>query len=142
MGWVENDKQIDQDALTMAAEATQGFAFAIQLVGYYLWRAGYFHEVITVEDAQEAVRLAQRELLNAIVEPTLHELTRRELEYLEAMAVDDGPLATSVVAQRMGISMTNASNLRRRLIDRGMVAEVSYGMVDFVMPVMREYLRR
>lgn len=139
---VENDKQIDQDALTMAAEATQGFAFAIQLVGYYLWRVGYFHEVITVEDAQEAVRLAQRELLNAIVEPTLHELTRRELEYLEAMAVDDGPLATSVIAQRMGISMTNASNLRRRLIDRGVVAEVSYGVVDFVMPVMREYLRR
>jgi hypothetical protein len=47
-----------------------------------------------------------------------------------------------VVAQRMGISMTNASNLRRRLIDRGLIAEVSYGVVDFVMPVMRDYLRR
>ena len=58
------------------------------------------------------------------------------------MALDDGPLATSVVAQRMGISMTNASNLRLRLIDRGLIAEVSYGTVDFVMPVMREYLRR
>lgn len=139
---VENNKGIDQEALTMAASATQGFAFAIQLVGYYLWRMGYFHDVITVDDAQAAVEHAQSEMLNAIVEPSLRELTQRELEYLEAMALDDGPLATSEVARRMGVSMTNASNLRRRLIDRGLVAEVSYGVVDFVMPVMREYLRR
>ena len=139
---VENDKQIDQEALSLAADATQGFAFAIQLVGYYLWRFGYGHDVIAVDDAQKAVVYAQKEMLNAIVEPSLNELTQRELEYLEAMALDDGPLATSVVAQRMGISMTNASNLRRRLIDRGLIAEVSYGTVDFVMPVMREYLRR
>lgn len=139
---VENDKQIDQEALSLAADATQGFAFAIQLVGYYLWRFGYGHDVIAVDDAQKAVVYAQKEVLNAIVEPSLNELTQRELEYLEAMALDDGPLATSVVAQRMGISMTNASNLRRRLIDRGLIAEVSYGTVDFVMPVMREYLRR
>ena len=137
-----NDKQIDQEALSFAAEATQGFAFAIQLVGYYLWRFGYGHDVITVDDAHAAVNYAKKEILNAIVEPSLRELTQRELEYLEAMALDDGPLATSVVAQRMGISMTNASNLRRRLIDRGLIAEVSYGVVDFVMPVMRDYLRR
>ncbi|MBQ9316979.1 MAG: AAA family ATPase [Atopobiaceae bacterium] len=137
-----NDKQIDQEALSFAAEATQGFAFAIQLVGYYLWRFGYGDDVITVDDAHAAVNYAKKEILNAIVEPSLRELTQRELEYLEAMALDDGPLSTSVVAQRMGISMTNASNLRRRLIDRGLIAEVSYGVVDFVMPVMRDYLRR
>ncbi len=140
--FTENGKGIEQEALTHAAQATQGFAFAIQLVGYYLWRRGYQHEVITLEDAQKAVDDAQRELLNAIVEPTLHVMTQREIEYLEAMAVDDGPVATSVIAQRMGISMTNASNLRRRLLDHGVIAEVRFGVVDFVMPVMREYLRR
>ena len=50
-----NDKQIDQEALSFAAEATQGFAFAIQLVGYYLWRFGYGHDVITVDDAHAMI---------------------------------------------------------------------------------------
>ena len=136
-----NGKRIDDDALVYAAQATQGFAYAIQLVGFLLWREGRAHDTITMEDARRAVARADDEMFHAIVEPTLSELSSRELDFLKAMAEGDGPVPTSEVARRMGVSVTNASNLRRRLADRGIVASPRFGEVDFIMPVMREYLR-
>ena len=138
---ISNGRTIDSEALAVAAEATHGLAFAVQLVGYYLWRLSYGREEITVQDALEAARLSHRELANSIIEPTLGELTQRELEYVTAMAQDEGPSSTSDVAARMGISMTNASNLRRRLITYGVIADKRMGVVDFELPLMREDLR-
>ncbi|MDO4796639.1 MAG: helix-turn-helix domain-containing protein [Coriobacteriales bacterium] len=73
--------------------------------------------------------------------PTLRELRPREIEYLYAMLQDEGPSSTSEIARRMGISMTNASNLRRRLIEHGVIREVRMGQVEFEMPLLDEYLR-
>ena len=134
-------KAIDNDALAVAVEAAHGLAFAVQLVGYYLWRVCGADETIDVRDAEEAASISRRELVNSIVEPTLSELTQRELEYVTAMAQDAGPSSTSDVAARMGISMTNASNLRRRLITYGIIVDRRMGVVDFELPLMREYLR-
>ena len=134
-------KTIDADALAEVVGATHGLAFAVQLVGYYLWRVSGSNERIGMQDAEEAVRISRRELVNSIVEPTLSELTQRELEYATAMAQDEGPSSTSDVAARMGISMTNASNLRRRLITYGIIVDRRMGVVDFELPLVREYLR-
>ena len=140
-------KVIEREALVVAVDATHGLAFAVQLVGYYLWRVsggsldGGGSRDVTVQHAEEAARISQSELVNSIIEPTLGELTQRELEYVTAMAQDDGPSSTSDVAARMGISMTNASNLRRRLITYGVIADKRMGVVDFELPLMREYLR-
>lgn len=136
-----NGKTIDEEALYAASMAAGGLAFAVQLVGYYLWRNSTGRDYITEEDAEKAVRLSRRDLINAIIEPTLTELTLREQQYLEAMAQDSGPSATSDVAQRMGISMSNASNVRRRLISYGVIADKRMGVVDFEMPLMRKFLR-
>lgn len=136
-----NGKRIDADALEYAARATTGFALAIQLVGYFLWRESYGRDSINMDDANEAVTRMRKELISAVVAPTVQALTQREQDYLSAMAQDDGPSSTSDIAQRMGISMTNASNLRRRLIEHGVIGTVRMGTVAFTMPGMREYLR-
>ena len=94
-----------------------------------------------MQDAVESVCLSRRDLVNSIIEPTLGELTQRELEYVTAMAQDEGPSSTIDVAARMGVSMTNASNIRRRLITCGVIADKRMGVVDFELPLMREYLR-
>lgn len=75
----------------------------------YLWRLSYGREEVTVQDAVESACLSRRDLVNSIIEPTLGELTQRELEYVTAMAQDEVPSGTSDVAARMGVSMTNAS---------------------------------
>lgn len=136
----DNGRQIKPEALTAAAEATRGFAFAIQLVGYYLWRQGDRSAPLREEDVAKAVGLAMREMERSVFIPTLRELRPREHEYLAAMAQDDGPSVTSDVARRMGIGMSNASNLRRRLIEHGVIREVRMGLVEFEMPLLREYL--
>lgn len=45
------------------------------------------------------------------------------------------------MAKRLGVSMTNASNVRRRLIEQGLIREVRMGLVDFDMPLLKEYLQ-
>ncbi|MBQ9043445.1 MAG: hypothetical protein IJ111_11620 [Eggerthellaceae bacterium] len=137
----ENGRTISDEALALAAESTRGFAFAIQLVGYYLWRQGSPDDSLSEADAQRAIQLAMREMERSVFQPTLMELRPRELQYLQAMAQDDGPSTTSEIAKRLGIGMTNASNLRKRLIEFGIIFEVRMGLVDFEMPMLREYLR-
>lgn len=134
-------KTIDDDALAVAVDVTHGLAFAVQLVGYYLWRVSGSNTNIDLPASERAARISRNELVNSIVEPKLSELTQRELEYVTAMAQDEGPSSTSDVAARMGISMTNASNLRRRLITYGIIVDKRMGVVDFDLPIMREYLR-
>ena len=59
----------------------------------------------------------------------------------KAMTADEGSGVTSDIARRMGIGMTNASNLRRRLIDRGIIKSMRMGLVAFDMPILEAYLR-
>ena len=137
----ENGKAIGEDALDLAVKASEGFPFAMQLIGYSAWRYAKDDGELTRAHVEKAVRRAYQEMEHSVVQPTLRECSQREVEYLAAMAVDDGPSITSDVAARMGISMTNASNLRRRLIDRGVIKDLRMGLVGFDMPAFRPYLK-
>ena len=134
-------KTILDDALDMLVEAAQGFPYALQLLGYGAWRYAGESEKITQDAVERAIRRTSQEMESTVVRPTLRECTTRELEYLQAMAEDEGPSQTSDIAQRMGIGMTNASNLRRRLIDRGIIKSLRMGFVAFDMPILESYLR-
>ena len=131
---------IEPDALLRAARASQGYAYAIQLVGFYLWMYGAPDYRFAVADVDQAVNLMKDAMANSVIIPTLRELTPREIEYLDAMAPDDGPSQTSDIARRMGISMTNAANLRRCLIAFGAIREVRMGRVEFDIPLLRDFL--
>ncbi len=137
----DNGKAIEADALDMLVEAAQGFPYAMQLLGYSAWLHAKENAAITREDVEWAAERASFEMENAVIRPTLYECTTRELEYLVAMTQDEGPSVTSDIAQRMGIGMTNASNLRRRLMDRGIITSPRMGVVAFDMPVLETYLR-
>ena len=136
-----NGRHIDHDALVLCAEATGGYAYAIQVVGYYLWRNTPKDRDFQLEDAKLAIQMMLHEMERSVFVPTLRDLRQREEDYLRAMAQDEGPSSTSDVAKRMGISMTNASNLRRRLIEQGVITEIRMGTVDFDIPLLKDYLQ-
>ena len=136
-----NGKTAPGDILDELVAATRGFPYAMQLLGYGAWRYTGEGESITHEAVKRAIRRSAQEMEGAIVRPTMRECTTREIEYLQAMAEDEGPSATSDIARRMGIGMTNASNLRRRLIDRGIIKSERMGLVVFDMPILEAYLR-
>lgn len=136
--------QIEEAALADAAEATHGHAYLIQLVGYYVWRGGRRHAadttLISRSDAERGIDLARKEFERAVLETAIAGLTKPAMEYLIAMAEDDGASSTMEVARRIGKPASSANTYRRMLIERQIIEATAPGYVAFSIPFMREYL--
>lgn len=132
--------RITDPALDTATRATGGYPFMIQLVGYHIWRKAT--DGVIDEDAVEAGVPAARKRLGSTVHATaLADLSDVDRTYLLAMAQDDSPSRTAVIAERLEVSESYASVYRGRLIDGGVIERTSHGYVDFTIPYLREYLR-
>ena len=79
-------------------------------------------------------------MARTVFEPTIRDLSPRELEYLLAMAEDGGTSRVSDIASRMGVEPNNASKVRGNLVERGIIGSRGRGRVGFDMPMLREYL--
>lgn len=83
----------EEEALTAAAEATAGYAYLIQLVGYNVWRAAQAREggtpdAITSSDVEKGVAAARREFERTVLETAVARLPKTAMEYLLAMRED------------------------------------------------------
>lgn len=136
--------QVAPEALDYAADATKGYAFLVQLVGYHVWREGASHAgistLLTQNDAKIGVREALREFNNTVHESAISDLPLRAVEYLLAMA--DGPVvvATKDVAERLGAPASSLTSYRRLLIKRQVIEPTARGYVKFSIPYIREFL--
>ena len=141
----ETGLTINEPELRAAAEVTHGYAFLIQLIGYYIWRNCRRHlnesNVVTTEDVKDGIELANSEHICMNMMPALRKLTERPIRYLIAMAEDDGPSATGDVAKRMGQSAQSLSSARQKLISEQVIEGEVRGYVDFSIPYMRECIR-
>lgn len=136
---------IEDEALSKATEATAGYAYLIQLVGYHVWRMGKRHaqqsKEIDVDDVELGVKEAMRDFNVTVHETALAGLPLRAMEYVVAMSQDAGVSRTSAVAERMGIAPSALTSYRRMLINRQIIESTSRGFVTFSIPYMREYVR-
>lgn len=133
-------RSIEPKALERAAEAAEGYAFLIQLIGYHAWRQSPRSGTISEEDVEGAIRFARRDMERMVLEPTMRDLSPREAEYLASMLEDESESLVADIAQRMGIDANNATQVRRRLIERGVIGSRGRGRVGFDMPMLRGYL--
>jgi len=125
-----------------AAIATTGYPFLVQLIGYFLWREAEKTGGKLGDDAVDrAIAAGLQRNIRLVVEPALATTSRRDMDYLRAMAVDDGVSGTGNVAERMGAKLTLAANYRARLIDAGLIEAAGHGEVRFSIPGLRQYLR-
>ena len=136
---------IKDDALAKATEATAGYAYLIQLVGYHIWRTGKRHvqqsKEIDVDDVECGVKDAMRDFNMTVHETALAGLPLRAMEYVIAMSQDEGASRTSALAERIGIAPSALTSYRRLLIKRQVIEPTSRGFVTFSIPYMREYVR-
>ncbi|MBT1180219.1 ATP-binding protein [Bifidobacterium vespertilionis] len=138
---------LKNDALHTATQATAGYPFMIQLVGYHIWRIAHRNHAedstitVTIDDAESGVRNALNRLGDTVHGPELDGLSPVDKTYLLAMAQDDGPSSTSTIAERMGKDIKYASMYRMRLIEAQVIQDCGYGRVDFAIPYLRQYLR-
>lgn len=128
--------------ISKAAEATEGYPFLIQLVGYYLWleagRAGWALDEASVE---RAIVAAERRNSLVVVESALSDISDKDREFLEAMAAQDGPSAAGQIGGILKAKPNVVSKYRKRLIAAGLIESAGYGKVDFAIPGLRQYLR-
>lgn len=125
-----------------AAEATVGYPFLVQLIGYFLWReAEKRNGTLTTDSVDSAISAGLRRNIRLVVEPAIAYTSQRDMDYLHAMAMDDGASNTADVAVRMEASLTLAANYRFRLIEAALIEAAGHGRVKFSIPGLREYLR-
>lgn len=130
----------DEDALELAVSACDGYPFMIQLVGQ--WSFHYMREArIDAPAAGKGAAKARRKLGQLVHEPALADLSDVDRTFLAAMALDEGPSKVADVAQRMKVTNQYAWNYRRRLLDAEMISAPRPGVVEFILPYMRDYLR-
>lgn len=136
---------IGEEELSLAAHSTAGYAYLIQLVGYYVWRAAQVRagaelDAITMGDVEKGVVAARREFERTVLETAIAHLPKRAMEYLLAMAEDKLASSTGEIANRLGVFASSLSATRKLLVSRQVIESTARGYVGFSIPFMREYL--
>ena len=131
------------DLIHKAAEATGGYPFLIQLVGYFLWREAEISDgSLSPAAVDRAIAAAIRRNERVVIEAALAAASAKDVQFLHAMAIDDGPSAAADISQRTGSKPNLVAKYRTRLLAAGLVESVAHGKVDFAIPGLRQYLRK
>ena len=134
-------RRISEEDAQRAAEATAGYPFLIQLVGYRMWQAAEGDEIDRAA-VERGITAARSRLGTLVHEPALHDLSDVDRAFLTAMSQDTGPSKMYDIRERMKAPTPQYANTyRKRLIEAGMIRQVGRGKVDFAMPYLRDYLR-
>lgn len=138
----DGGREIDAQALDRAANTIEGYPFKIQLVGYHSVRNQKDGGPVTGAAEAVGIDAARRRVGRHVHTPALRPLSPVDRTYLLAMAQDDGPSRTRVVAERMGVPVTQyAGEYRRRLIRDGIIEPAGHGFVRFTIPYTGDHVR-
>lgn len=130
---------VDEDTLDCMARATQGYAYAFQLLGHLLWETGA--ETITQDTFDEILDDYREQLYRNAYAKIYEVLSPMDQQFLLAMAHEAQPaIAMSAVAERTGKPSNYLSNYRRRLIDDEVIQPAGYGSVRFTLPFFADYV--
>ena len=113
----------------------------MQLAGYRSWERSS-GGIITKEAAASGIAAAAKEIDYRILGVTFRALSPRERDFLAAMAQDKEPVRQATIAKRMGVTGGYVSEYKRRLLEQGVIEEVSRGEVAFALPGLRDYVLR
>ena len=139
--------QIEEEALALATDATQGYAYLIQLVGYHVWRTAWLRGrrdddaiVVSVDDAARGVAAARDEFKSAVLETAITGLPKTAIDFILAMSETRDVVSTSKIASMLKRTTGYLSPYRRQLISRQVIEQTAPGYVTFSIPLMKEYL--
>jgi hypothetical protein len=135
---------LSPDLVEKAARATYGFPYLMQLVGYYIEQysgVGGVSAASLEGVVDRAIADACFDLGSDIFAPTLNPLSAEDVNFLRAMAKDDGNSKVADLAKRLKKSQGYIQTYRKRLLDTGIIEAPIRGEVAFVLPYMRQYLR-
>jgi len=134
--------RISDDALRHAVEASNGYPFMVQLIGFHSWRvASSDPPHVTIGDVSSGIAEAERRLPDLVVAPMWRSMSGMDRQFALAMAQDDGETSTADISKRLGRSTSYVSTYRSRLIRAGFIRSTRRGHVDFSHRTTRAWLR-
>jgi hypothetical protein len=134
----------DEEALA-AAQASRGYPYLVQLVGYYMWQSAQRRKSARIEgaDVARATEDAGIAFQDAVCAPAYKGLTAAQRSFLDMMAQDwPEPSSVAEVARRAGKSRSWASKYRESLIGSHVIEGMGGGQVAFAIPYLGDYLQQ
>lgn len=132
-------KRIETDALALAVNAIDGYAYMMQLVGYYTWKTADGN-IIDCEDAKNGIKYAKADFREGVLESTYRELSANDRKFLFAMLEDPKESTLKNIAARMNKTAGYASTYKSRLLMNGVIEENPGKTFSIILPSFREYL--
>ncbi len=137
--------ELEGDGLAEVARATKGYAYLIQLIGYYVWQRANLHRdksaVVGEADIETGIAIASARFHDVVHEPAIARLCLSDIKYLMAMCEDKRVSKSADIAKRMGKRTSEISSIRARLLQREVIQAPQRGYVEFAVPDLAEYLR-
>ena len=133
-------KEIDNNALESCVEASGGFAYMMQLVGYQIWDASSSRKIISTEDANHGIQIAKDDFKSGVLRSTYRELSNGDISFLNAMLKDSEESSVSEIAERMNKKPGYVSTYKKRLMQAGVIEETGKSKVAFAIPMFRDFL--
>lgn len=76
-----------------------------------------------------------------MIEAALAAASSKDLDFLHAMAEDDGASTAADIGYRLRARTNLVANYRARLLASGLIEAAGHGKVDFAIPGLRQHLR-
>ncbi len=138
--FAEAGRDLDPRLSLAAAEASEGYPYLVQLVGYHTWR-NTRGRAVDATAVRSGIAEAHARLRTLVIEPAVHALSDVDRDFLRAMAHDDDRSRVSDIATRMSRDRNYVNFYRRRLLDAQVVEEAGRGYLRFSLPFLGRYLR-
>lgn len=117
---------VSEERAVELAKITKGYAFAYQVLGYFLYESG------GTEVDEALLSKYQEYLWHNGYDILWKDLTPKEKLFCQALAETDG--AAKDVMAKAGMKESNFQNYRKRLIDKGFIVSKEYGTLSFALP--------
>lgn len=140
----EGGLAIDSEVAELAAEASDGYPYMIQLVGYYMWRAAEVRGSKEIEEADVIQGKIDALVLfdDAVCAPLFDGLTAAQKLFVKAVAKEaPQPAKVSEIANRAHRSASWVSKYRASLIKERVVESAGYGLVRLSASHLAEYVQ-
>jgi len=129
---------LDDETIGAAAEASLGYPYLIQLIGFYIWESltrGGENQIL-----ERALIRSKSDLFRNVHDIIFSELSSGDRQFIFAMAEDEMTSRRSAIEKRLEKDRSYVSTYRARLIAAGVIQASGYGELRFTIPYMREYL--
>jgi hypothetical protein len=134
-------KEISPESLLALSEATVGYPFLFQLIGFNLLNYIGDETLVTDDVVRMAIADSREALAAAVYAPVLKSLSDNDMNFLYAMSEDEGVSKLADIQSRLKKPNSQIQPYRLRLIAAGVIASPRRGELEFCVPYFKEYLR-